>query len=767
MVVGHKTTLACIAIGLAGLASGQQNHKAWANYGGGPDSSHFVGLDQINKSNVSQLRVAWTYPVGDESSYVFNPIVVDNVMYVLARKSSLVALDAATGKEIWIHENLPGLSTRGIAHWQSKDRKDQRLIFAINNFLEEIDARTGKSILSFGVNGLVNLKEGLGRDPKTIKRIQSDTPGRVFEDLILLGSATGEAYLSPPGDLRAYNVLTGKMVWIFHTVPHPGELGYDTWPKDAWKYSGGTNTWGEISLDEKRGIAYFPTGSPTYDYYGADRTGNNLFADCLLALDARTGKLLWYFQMVHHDLWDYDATAAPQLIAVRHDGKSVDAVAQSTKQGFLFVFDRVSGKPLWPVEERPVPRSNMPGEHASPTQPFPTLPPPFARQKMTADDVDPYILTPEERAHWKDRISSMRNEGIFTPPGITETLSLPGARGGSNWGTTASDPSKGLVFLTTQDWPTIYKLSLEDPFPARVTSRRGGTDPPGQAIYEQRCAACHGAKGASSGLGPPALANIGARLGFDSFRQVVLAGRAEMPAFSDLDNAALNALYGYLGNPSGSGSGKQQAPSQSAAPARPVVASGGAPGGLEIPPPSGPQYGALGGPPYPAGLNVPADRYYTGWGLYPDQPFVIGPPWSSLVAYDLNSGAIKWKVPLGQDAEAAAEGAKDTGIFMAERHGIIVTSTGLLFVATSDGKLRAHDEDTGKVLWTGTLPAGSEGIPAMYEVGGREYIVVPASSKINVGGGHRDRSGAVIPPIPIAKAYVAFALPEKPAALRK
>ena len=421
-----------------------QSHAGWANYGGSSDSSHYVTLQQINKSNVSQLRIAWTYSVGDGSSYVFNPIVVDDVMYLLARKSSLVALDAATGKEIWIHANLPGLSTRGIAYWESKDRKDRRLIFAINDFLEEIDARTGRSILTFGSHGLVNLREGLGRDPKTIAHIQSNTPGRIFGDLILLGSATGEGYLSPPGDLRAYNVLTGKMAWIFHTVPHPGEPGYETWPKDAWKYSGGTNTWGEISIDEKRGIAYFPTGSPTYDYYGADRTGNNLFANCLLALDAQSGKLLWYFQMVHHDLWDYDATAAPQLITVLRDGKIMDAVAQATKQGFLYVFDRVTGKPLWSIEERPVPQSNMPGEHTSPTQPFPTAPPPFARQRMTADDVNPYILTPEERANWKDRINSTRNEGLFTPPGLAESLSLPGARGGSNWGTTAFGPHEGF-----------------------------------------------------------------------------------------------------------------------------------------------------------------------------------------------------------------------------------------------------------------------------------------------------------------------------------
>jgi len=739
-----------VSLLIAHVATGQ-NRKTWRDYGGGLDSSHYVALTQINKSNVSQLKIAWTYPTGDNRSYLFNPIIVDNTMYVLARNSSLVALDAATGKEIWIHENLPGLSTRGITYWESKDRKDRRLIFTMNSFVQEIDAGTGKSILTFGKNGLVDLRDGLGRDPKAIARIQPDNPGRVFENLILLGSATGEAYLSPPGDIRAYDVITGRLVWTFHTIPHPGEFGYETWPKDAWKYSGGTNTWGEITVDEKRGIAYFPTGSPTYDYYGSDRTGANLFGNCLLALDARTGRRLWHFQMVHHDLWDYDASAAPQLVTVRHDGKPIDAVAQATKQGFLYVFDRVTGKPLWPIEERPVPKSDMPGEQAWPTQPIPTIPPPFARQKMSSADVNPYILTPAEQASWKDRIASMRNEGLFTPPGLYESLSLPGARGGANWGSTAANPSKGMVYVTTQDWPTIYKLSLEDPLAERPAGSRGraASGDAGRTAYEQRCQSCHGVNGVRSGSGPPALAGAGSRLGFDAFRRVVLNGRAEMPAFPDVDSTTLNAILTFLGNAGGRAEVAAKSPA--------VVASGGAPGGLDLRPTTGPRYSPLGGPPYPEGVDTARDRYYTLWGLYPDQPFVISPPWSSVVAYDLNKGTLKWRVPFGQDAKAAEEGARDTGAFMAEHHGMIVTATGLIFIAASDGRLRAYDEETGKTLWSVTLPSSSEGIPAMYEVSGRQYLVISASSNPNTAG--RGRTVGSGPDR--IKGYIAFALPEK------
>ena len=361
-------------------------------------------------------------------------------MYLLAKNNSIVALDAATGKEIWTHENARGrITTHGLNYWESTDRSDRRLFYSNNSLLQALDARTGKPIPTFGVNGIVDLREGLGRDPSRIS-VQSTTPGHVFENLIILGSATNQEYESAPGDVRAYDVRSGKLAWTFHTIPHAGEFGYDTWPPDAWKTVGGANNWSEMSIDEARAIVYVPTASPKYNFYGANRPGANLFGDCLLALDARTGKRIWHFQMVHHDIWDWDNATAPKLLTVRHDGKSVDVVAQAGKTGFLYVFDRVTGKPLWPIEERAVPRSDMPGEETWPTQPFPTAPPPFARQRFTEQDVSPFIDDPAERARLLEDIRGARNEGMFTPPGLRPTIQMPGNNGGANFGGAAVDP---------------------------------------------------------------------------------------------------------------------------------------------------------------------------------------------------------------------------------------------------------------------------------------------------------------------------------------
>jgi quinoprotein glucose dehydrogenase len=723
--------------------------------GGGPDNSHYTTLNQLTKSNVNDLAVAWSYPSNDNIAYVWNPLIVDDVMYVLARNNSLVALDAATGKEIWIHADLQGIAPRGINYWESKDRRDRRLIFQRNSYLEEIDARTGKSILDFGTEGIVNLRDGLRRFPRgsPFGRIQSNNPGKIFQNMIILGSAPGEGYMSPPGDVRAFDVITGKLVWQFHTIPLPGEFGYDTWPKEAWKYAGAANTWGEITIDEKRGIAYFPTGSATFDFYGADRTGANLFGDCLLALDARTGKRLWHFQMVHHDLWDYDNTSAPQLTTVRHNGRMVDAVALAGKTGFLYVFNRVTGAPLWPIEERPVPKSDMPGEQASRTQPFPTKPPPFSVLKFTADDVNPYILTPEERAHWKQVVDSARNEGIFTPPSMRDTIQMPGNQGGSNWGTTSANPTNGTVFVLGLNEPAVLKMSEQMP---RGGGGRGSAAQ-GRTIYEARCLMCHGDDLGGNGNNP-SLVDIVSHFGVDTVRTIVTGGKGAMPSFgADLNEADMNALMAYLANPAagaqggrGGRGGGRGAFAASAAPEGPVVASGGAPAAkvlADVIASAGRgSFGGMGGPPYPEGLDVPSKRYYTGYNVMGN---IIKPPYTTLTAYDLNQGTVKWQVPVGDDPRALREGVHDTGA-IGLRAGMVVTTTGLVFLTGGDSKMRAYDAETGKVLWTAALPGQSRGIPAMYQVNGRQYLIVNATT---AQGG-----GATTSEYP--RGYVAFALPE-------
>ncbi len=462
-------TTALIAGVAVGVAAAVRSNKWWFDNLAGPDSSNFVASDQIKKSNVSQLEVAWFYPYATTG---FNPIVVDDVIYVLGRGNSLIALDATTGKEIWIHEGLAGITSRGVNYWQSDDGKDRRLLFSINSFLQEIDARTGKTILTFGENGIVDLRHGLARAEQYAGRIQSNSPGKIWKNLLILGSAPGEAFINPPGDIRAYDVITGEKKWQFHTVPLPGEFGYDTWPKEAYKYVGGVNNWGSMSVDEARGIVYIPLGSANYDFYGADRIGQDLFANCILALEAKTGKRLWHFQTVHHDLWDFDNVSAPQLVTVRHNGRKIDAVAHAGKTGFLYVLDRVTGKPLWPIEERPVPKSDVPGEQSWPTQPFPTKPPAFIRQTFSVDDVNPWLATPEQYEAMKERVKNARNEGMFTPPGFTDTISMPGNQGGSNWGTTAADPQKGMVFVVGVNQVAILKL--EDVTKRTPEPGRGG-----------------------------------------------------------------------------------------------------------------------------------------------------------------------------------------------------------------------------------------------------------------------------------------------------
>jgi quinoprotein glucose dehydrogenase len=696
-------------------------YTTWSHYGGSADSAQYSSLDQINRTNVQKLKIAWRYPTGDNNRYFFNPLQAHGMLYVLAKNNSIVALDSATGREIWTHQTDPTshlLTNRGINYWESSDGNERRLLFSQNNFLQAIDARSGKQISSFGTNGRVDLRQGLGRNPDDILLVQSTTPGRVFENLVILGSATNQEYESAPGDIRAYDVRTGKLAWTFHTIPHPGEFGYNTWPKDAWKTVGGANAWGELSLDAKRGIVYVPTGSPKYNFYGANRVGADLFGDCLLALDARTGKRIWHFQMVHHDIWDYDDATAPKLLTVRHDGRVMDIVAEVSKQGFLWVFNRVTGEPLWPIEERPVPRSDMPGEEAWPTQPFPVKPLPFARQKFTADDLSPFITDPGERARIRDEMLSARNQGLFTPPGLRNTVEMPGNNGGANWGGAAVDPTNGTLYVVSKDLPAMLKLEPEIPLAIPVN---GSPAQQGLAVYQAKCLICHHADLKGQPPTVPSLVDIGARLNPQRVDDVVRHGRGQMPAFA-LSGEDLSRLRAFLFSKTAVlPVAKDSAKAETAK--------------------SNPAH-------YRSGFGF----MITNNGLSP-----IGPPWTSLTAYDLNQGIIKWKIPLGEVPELAAKGFKHTGAHF-PKLGPVVTAGALIFTGSRDRKVRALDEDSGKVLWEAELPAALEGIPAVFEADGQEYIVFCAAAQSST-----KLLGMADPGASQATshdgAYVAFALP--------
>ena len=643
-----------------------------------------------------------------------------------------------TGKEIWIHANLVGLTRRGLNYWESKDKKDKRLIFTLNNTLQAIDAVSGKSILSFGDSGYVDMRQGLDRDPSSIRRMQAMMPGVIYDDLIIVGSSPGENYFSPPGYVRAYNVVTGKLEWTFHTIPHPGEFGYDTWPKDAYKYVGGVNVWSEISVDPERGIAYLPLGSPTYDYYGADRKGSNLFGNSLVALDARTGKRLWHFQTVHHDLWDYDLSPAPQLLTVNRDGKSIDAVAVATKHGFVFVFDRVTGEPLFPIDEKPFPASEMPGEESWPTQPIPSLPS-FTRHEVTKETLNPYF-SDSVKQQWHKRLETAKS-GLYVPPSDKyETIMMPGALGGANYGNTAADPKKGIMYIMTQEYASIYKL--EKVAPPKIDLSENELKKV-KSLYASTCKTCHG-ENMAGGAGP-SLLNLGQRIFWDEFKGIVTNGSGQMPGFSHIDEETLKALFRYLGgNPMSFNFGRRDM--ESKAPEGPVVASGGA----KIKPDAKRNAPMM---EYPEGVAHPADRYTTDYGL--EWMGLLSPPWSSILAYDLNSGTIKWRQPVGEDS-LFVQGDKTKGAPSGtQRKGMIVTSTGIVFATAKGGKVYAFDVDNGNILWETTLDHESNAQPSMYTLNGKQYLVISATSDFTPDSYDHSKKPGALP-----KGYVVYALPD-------
>ena len=688
--------------------------STWGTYLGDKASSHYSTLKQITPRNVAKLEVAWTYRAGgmdtnNRSQIQCNPLVIDGVLYGTTPDLQLFALNAATGTELWRFNpaSVKGITkagvNRGLVYWA--DGGDRRILFGCDHFLHAINASNGQRVASFGDGGAIDLKKDLGRDVSSLS-LQSSTPGVVYGDLLIMGMRLGEGPAPvAPGHIRAFNVRNGKLAWRFHTIPEPGEFGYDTWPPNAYQYTGAANVWTGFALDERRGIVFCPTGSAAFDFWGGNRIGQNLFANCLIALDAKTGKRLWHQQLVRHDLWDRDLPAPPNLLTVTHGGKRIDAVAQVTKSGHVFVFHRETGEPLFPIREVPVPMSDLQGESAWPTQPFPTKPAPFSRQLFTYNDITD--ISPESHRHVLERFAKIRPHTPYLPPSREGSIVFPGFDGGAEWGGAATDPD-GVLYVNGNEMPWVLTM---------VETKRKGTEPlaSGEAIFTQICAACHGIdRQGNKAQNVPSLVGVEQRLKKLDVLALLKTGKGVMPSFDFLTENQRQLVVDYL---------------LGTAPATPANDAGRKEelGGVDV----------LGTIPY----TMTGYHRWLDTNGYP----AIKPPWGTLNAIDLNTGEYRWRMTLGEWPELTAKGIPPTGT---ENYGgPVVTAGGLVFIAASrDEHLRAFDRKTGKELWKAKLPAAGYATPSTYSVNGRQYVVIACG-----GGKIGTKSG---------DAYVAFALPK-------
>ncbi|HJY33234.1 MAG TPA: PQQ-binding-like beta-propeller repeat protein [Vicinamibacterales bacterium] len=688
-----RASVLCLLLGATLVAAD------WPDYGGNQARTRYSPLTQITPANVSSLTVAWTYDTGDAfkgSEMQCQPVVAHGVLYATSPTLRVFALDAATGAVKWSFNPLQGETTptrtriRGLMYWERGDQ--QRIYFGARNWFYALDATTGKPVATFGRQGRIDLREGFrGRDPRTIS-IGVNTPGVFYGDLLILGSVVPEGLPSAPGDIRAFDVNTGGEKWAFHTIPHPGEFGYDTWPKDAWKYSGGANAWSGVSLDEKRGLVYAATGSTSYDFYGANRHGDNLFANAIICLRAATGERVWHFQALKHDLWDRDFPASPTLVTITRDGRPRDVVAQIGKNGRTYVLDRETGEPIFPMETVTPPASDVDGEQAAATQVLPTLPPPFTRQQFTEDLITK--RTPAAEQTVREEWLKLRKRGEYDPPSVQGTILFPGMDGGGEWGGVAFDPNSGLMYVNANEMAWRVKLAVRKMPDGKPTN--------GKALYLQYCAACHRSDLKGNPPEFPSLAGIGARRNVDEISAKVREGGGRMPAYGEMHSAIRRAIVRYVLDGT-SMTVRSDKPS-----------------------------------PFDLKYSLDGEARFND----PDGFPAITPPWGTLTAIDLGKGAIAWQVPLG---EMPGSGLTNSG---SENYGgPVVTASGLVFIGATvyDNKFHAFDARTDRLLWETTLPAAGNATPAVYEVDGREYVVIGA------GGG---KWGA-----PSGGTYVAFALP--------
>jgi quinoprotein glucose dehydrogenase len=703
------------------------NNRVWSTYKADAASSSYAGLLEINAENVHQLKIAWTFNPNDHlqdarpGSSQCNPIIIDGVMYLTSARHRAYAINAANGKQVWAFDpfngGVGGGVSRGVTYWENGN--DKRILFTAGDDLIALDAGTGKLIPSFGNKGRVSMNIGIRDDPNAIS-VKPTSPGIIYQDLLIIGNEVSELYGAQPGYIRAYNCRTGKLEWTFHTIPKPGEAGYETWPKDAWKYAGGANDWAGMSVDEKRGMVFLATGSPSYDFYGADRKGKNLFGNCVVALNAKTGKLRWYYQTIHHDLWDYDLPAPPNLVTITRDGRKIDAVAQTSKVGFLYVLDRESGEPLFPIEERAVPASDVPGEEAWPTQPFPLLPKPYSRQHMTREDLSDFS-TPAAHDSLLELFDSYRYEGLFTPPSTRGSINLPGTIGGSEWGGAAYDPATGILYVKSNEAPEIDLLKKIVPREKSASLSDYNT---GKKIYATYCMSCHKANRQGEEPLYPSLVDIRKRMTKDAVLNKIKAGGGKMPPFASIISGQEEAIISFLFD----NRNKKLSPEEAAL----IEIQNNISSHKDAEKESGKIDTAS------SYINLSAYAQFEDAAGNP----AIKPPWGILNAINLSTGEYEWRVPVGNNEQLQVKGAAITGLWSLP--GPIVTAGGLVFLSgTSDKKLFAFDKGSGKLLWETILPGIGSATPCSYMIDGKQYVA------LSVAGDQTTPAGSII----------AFALP--------
>ena len=695
------------------------DYSSWGAYAASKDGNRYSSDDQITLKNVSDLKVAWVYSskdrdTGNHSQIQCNPIMVNGVIYGTSPKLKLFALDAVSGAQKWIFDPASNASKnddpmayykicRGVVYWEDENGENKRIFYSAGSKTYAIDAENGLPVKDFGEGGYIDLTKDLGR--KTNSFVSGTTPGVIYKDLLIIGARVSESEDAAPGHIRAYDVRTGKLRWIFHTIPHPGEKGFDTWPDStAWKRLGAANNWAGMALDEKRGIVYVPTGSVGGDFYGANRKGPDLFANCLLALDAATGKYIWHYQVIHHDLWDRDLPANPNLVTIVQNGKTIDAVAQITKHGYIFMFDRTSGKPVFPIEEKPVPVNALPGEQPWPTQPIPVLPESFARQHFGPEDVTD--ISPETHKDMMEKYSKVKFNQAFTPPSKDGGWIFPGFDGGGEWGGAAVDPESKIMYISNSEMPWA-QVMIDVPKNTEDHTLKGI----GHAVYNKYCISCHGAELKGNGAAYPSLVNINKKYNEQQVSEIVGNGRNMMPSFKQIPEDEKKALLAFILK-------QPEKPADTKIISKEPVST--------------------------AANQIP----YTmnGYNRFTDKDGYPGikPPWGTLDAVNLATGELLWKVPLGEYPELTKKGIPVTGTEL--YGGPIVTKGGLVFVAaTKDEKIRAFDKKSGKQVWEAQLPAAGYATPATYSINGKQYVVIACG-----GGKMGSKSG---------DSYVCFSLP--------